>query len=169
MQGWSGKNCFKFSASKLVSVHFCIIQGLYSGPELRLDGALIPVVEKTKFLGLLFDRKLSFIPHINKLRLHSLSSINLLRVVSNINWGGSSDVLLRLFRSLVRSRLDYGCVVYGSARRSYLLKLDPIHHQGLRLCLGAFRTSPVESLYSEAREPSLSPRRRLLSLKYFIK
>ena len=32
--------------------------------------------------------------------------------------------------------------------------LDPIHHQGLRLVLGAFRTSPSESLLAEANEPS---------------
>ena len=40
--------------------------------------------------------------------------------------------------------------MYGSARKSYLQKLDPIHNQGLRLCIGAFRTSPVESLYVDA-------------------
>ena len=33
--------------------------------------------------------------------------------------------------------------------------LDPIHNQGLRLALGALRTSPVASLYVEADEPSL--------------
>ena len=53
------------------------------------------------------------------------------------------------------SKLDYGCIIYGSARKSYLQMLDPIHNQGLRLALGAFRTSPVASLYVEADEPSL--------------
>jgi hypothetical protein len=43
--------------------------------------------------------------------------------------------------------------------------LDTIHHQGLRLALGAFRTSPVESLYAEAREPSLHLRPKKLSLQ----
>ena len=44
--------------------------------------------------------------------------------------------------------------MYGSARKSYLQMLDPIHNQGLRLCLAAFRNSPVESLYVDAHEPS---------------
>ena len=35
-------------------------------------------------------------------------------------------------------------------------QLDPIHHQGLRIALGAFRTSPAQSLYLEAHEPSLA-------------
>ena len=34
--------------------------------------------------------------------------------------------------------------------------LDPVHNQGLRLCLGAFRTSLVESLYVDAHELCLS-------------
>ena len=42
------------------------------------------------------------------------------------------------------------------------MMLDTVHHQGLRLALGAFRTSPVESLYVEAEEPSLYLRREKL-------
>ena len=37
--------------------------------------------------------------------------------------------------------------IYGYARKSYLQMLDPIHNQGPRLALGAFRSSPVASLY----------------------
>ena len=40
--------------------------------------------------------------------------------------------------------------------------LVPIHNQGLRLALGAFRTS-VASLYKEADESSLYSRREKLS------
>ena len=33
---------------------------------------------------------------------------------------------------------DYGSIVNGSARKSYLQMLDTVRHQGLRLALGAF-------------------------------
>ena len=46
---------------------------------------------------------------------------------------------------------------------------DPIHNRGLRLALGAFRTSTVASLYVEADEPSLYSRREKLSLQYVIR
>ena len=49
---------------------------------------------------------------------------------------------------------------------SYLQMLDPVHNQGLRLCLGAFKTSPVESLYVDTHEPCLGARRAKLSLQY---
>ena len=98
-----------------------------------------------------------------------LNISNLLKVVSHTSWGADRTTLLKLYRSLVRSKLDYGCIIYGSARKSYLQMLDPIHNQGLRLALGAFRTSPVASLYVEADEPSLYSRREKLSLQYAIR
>ena len=41
--------------------------------------------------------------------------------------------LLKLYRSLVRSKLDYGCAVYESAAKISLAELDPLHNQGLRV------------------------------------
>ena len=59
--------------------------------------------------------------------------------------------------------------MYGSACKFYMQMLDPIHNQGLRLCLGAFRTYPVESLYVDAKEPSVGARRAKFSLQYASK
>ncbi|GFO39494.1 RNA-directed DNA polymerase from mobile element jockey [Plakobranchus ocellatus] len=77
--------------------------------------------------------------------------------------------LLRLYRTLVWSKLDYGSVIYGSAKKHVLRPLDPIHHQGLRIALGAFRTTHIKSLYAEAGEPSLEHRRMKLAFKYVLK
>ena len=71
--------------------------------------------------------------------------------------------------SLVRSQLDYGSFIYRSARKFYIKKLDPIHHEGLRLVLGAFKTSPVDSLYTKAHEAPLQLRSEKLALQYCIK
>jgi len=109
------------------------------------------------------------LPHINYLRKKCQKSLNLLRVVAHTEWGGDRTVLLQLYQALVRSKLDYGCMIYGSARPSYIKKLNPIQNQGLRLCLGAFRTSPETSLHVEADELPLDLRREKLSLQYVMK
>jgi hypothetical protein len=70
----------------------------------------IPVVNETKFLGLIFDSKLSFKLHIAYLK-KCLKAMNLLRVVANTGWGADSTTLLCLYRSIIRSKLDYGCIV----------------------------------------------------------
>ena len=89
--------------------------------------------------------------------------------MGHTDWGADCIILLRLYHLLVHSKLDYGCIVYWSACWSILKQLDPIHHQGLRIVLGAFRTSPAQSLYIEAHEPSLTTHRLKLSLNYVLK
>ncbi|GFQ70403.1 RNase H domain-containing protein [Trichonephila clavata] len=101
----------------------------------------------------------SRLPH---LKIRSAKARNILKVLANTRWGADRTSLLRLYRALIRSKLDYGSVVYSSACKSLLKILDPVHHQGLRLCLGAFHTSPVESLYAEAYEPPLDLLRKLI-------
>ena len=65
--------------------------------------------------------------------------------------------------------MDYSCFVYQSARKSYLKSLNNVYHAGLRLALGAFKTTPVESLYAEANEPLPKLRCNNLALKYYTK
>ena len=165
---WSNKNGFRFSKTKTNCTHFCNLRNCHRDPDLYLDGTRIPVKDESKFLGLIFDKKLSFIPHIKYLKAKCIKALNILKVVSSHEWGADKTVLLRLYRSLIRSKLDYGSIVYGSARKSYLNALNTIHHHGIRIALGAFRTSPVESLYVEANEPSLELRRQKLSMQYAI-
>ena len=50
-----------------------------------------------------------------------------------------------------------------------MAKLDPSHNQCLCISVGAFRFSPVESLYVEAHEPPLEIRRQKLVLQYILK
>ena len=113
---WTNENGFKFSKIKTKCMHFCNSRKLHTDPELTLDVARIEVVKEYKFLGLIFDSKLSFIQHINYLSSKCQKTPNLLRVVSSLDWGAERKVMLRLFRSHVRCKLDYGSIVYGSAR-----------------------------------------------------
>ena len=83
--------------------------------------------------------------------------------------GSRQKDFTKSLQTIVRSKLDYGCIVYGSARPSYLKTLDKIHHQGIRLAVGGFRTSPADILLVQAKEPSLKNRREKLSLQFGIK
>ena len=73
-----------------------------------------------------------FLSHIKYLKAKFLKALNLLKVLSHTSWGADRTTIFKLYRSLVQSKLDYGCIIYGSARKSYLQMLDPIHNQGLR-------------------------------------
>ena len=138
-------------------------------PNVRIGDTPLSVEESTKFLGLWWDSHLSFKKHIRALKTECKEALNLIRVVAHLKWGGDRDTLLMLYRAIVRSKLDYRCIVYGTASNTDLRQLDSIHNAGVRVALGAFCTSPVSSMYTEANEAPLEERRLKLSMHYYLK
>jgi hypothetical protein len=125
---------------------------------IRVHCALGSLVGKEiRYLGVIFDCKLLFLTS-QCLKKKNSEKPDIIKVIANTKWGADKNILLHLYRSLIWSKLDYGCIVYGAARRSHIKSLNAIHHQGLRLCTGAYRTS-VHVLYVEANEPPLNLRR----------
>ncbi|GBN17019.1 hypothetical protein AVEN_64995-1 [Araneus ventricosus] len=166
---WCDQNGYKISQSKSCCVHFCRKRSLHPEPEIYIRVGIIPVVPEVRFLGVMFDRKLSFQRHILFVRKKCEKLLNILKVLSNTSWGADKSSLLRIYEALILSRIDYGCIAYGSSSNSALKKLDTVHHSALRICSGAFRTSPVQRLYVVCHQLPLSLRRQKLSLQYYFK
>ncbi|GFV31358.1 putative RNA-directed DNA polymerase from transposon X-element [Trichonephila clavipes] len=74
-------NGHSISASKSCCVHFCHKRGILPDPEIRIRDVQIPVVPDVRFLGVIFDRRLTFLPHILHLRKRCEKSLNLLKVL----------------------------------------------------------------------------------------
>ena len=160
-------NSFKISkkTKQTQCVHFCQLRKMNNNPTLNLDGSEIPVVNQYKFLSVIFDQTLPFIPQIQYLKEKCSKTFKLLRVITHKDWGVDQNTLLKLYRILIRSKINYGCFIYGAAIKSYLESLQTVHYEGLRLVLGAFRTFSVESLYSEAYKLPLKLRFTKLGLQ----
>ena len=163
---WATYHGFKFSPAKTVAMHFHKRRGFFQ-PTLSLGMCPLQFVEEAKFLGLTFDPRLTWVPHVKGLKTRATQALGLLRTLAHTTWGTDRSLLLRLYRSLVRSKLDYGCEAYSSASPAVLSMLDPVHNTALRICTGAFRSSPVQSLYAESGEPPLSLHRDYMNLLYY--
>ena len=66
----------------------CNLRCHHPNPELYLNKTRIDVVTEFKFLGVIFDTKLTFLPHINALKKKCKKALNLLKVVAHSEWGG---------------------------------------------------------------------------------
>ena len=170
IEKWTRDNGFTIAVGddKTVAMHFCRHRSC-ENPDLVINGQQIRFVKEKKFLGLIWDTKLNFKAHIKYLKQKCQNSLNIIKILSHTDWGAGKKVLLKLYRALVRSKLDYGCIIYRNASETDLKTLDVVHNQGIRLCLGAFKSSPIESLYVEANEPPLRERRLELMMKYGLR
>jgi ribonuclease HI len=166
---WSLLNGFRFSVGKTVCLHFCRRTRYCPDIVLRLYGQRIPVRNEAKFLGLTFDRRLSYSPHIAQLRDRCASRSNILKVVSRMSYGADRTTLLRLYNALIMPVLDYGAIIYDGALSCAKVSLDSLHHACVRVATGAFRTSRRASLLVDAGVMPLDLRRKRLALRYACK
>ena len=150
-------------------MHFCHRLGNCQGVPLRLYGVDIPLEQSVRFLGVQLDRKITYKHHLKSLRLKCMKVLNLLKCVARTSYGADRATLLLLYRSLIRSKLDYACIVYNRACASHKRILDTVHHTALRVVTGALRASAISSILADAHEPPLSRRRYLLSMRYACK
>ena len=163
------ENCgFKFSSSKTCAVTFTR-QHSVPEPLLKLYKEPIQYKNSTKFLGIIFDTRLTWEPHIEHLKIECTKTLNMIKVLSHTTWGADRKTLLMLHNSLILSKIDYGCQIYASATKSKLSKLNPVHNAGLRLSTGAFKSTPIESLYAESGFYSLEYRRIKICLRYYMR
>ena len=125
------ENGFKLSASKTVCIHFQQKYGFFPDLNILLGKTPIKVAKETKFFGLIFDSNLTGGEKVQYLKFSCRKALIILWVVGHTDCGADRIVLLRLYRGFVRSILDYGCVVYGSARQS--IGSDPLSGPAYRV------------------------------------
>ena len=66
----------KFPKQKLSACIFVDLKIMHNNPTLYVDGSEIPVVDQYKFLWVIFDKKLSFIPHSQYLKRNIAKHLN---------------------------------------------------------------------------------------------
>ena len=113
-------------------------------PQRTLHGSRIQVRESTCSLGLITDKRLNWKDHVDHLRAKCTSSVNLIKHVSHLSWGADRKTL-RLYTTLVQSKLDY-----GASKSSVLKCLEPIQNACLRAITGAFQSFPAVYLSPNA-------------------
>jgi len=99
LQEWADSNGFKFTSTKTVCLHFCRLRKLHPYPHLFLNYSRIPVVEEVEFFGIIFDKKLSFLPHLRYLKDKCTEALNLLHVVAHTSWGADQQTIASLLIS----------------------------------------------------------------------
>lgn len=81
--------------------------------------------------------------------------------------GARQTTLKAIYSGLIKSILDYRCVVYRSAASTSLKELYNIHYQASKLRTGAFKITLTAALKVEIGEMPLEMRRIQLSLNYW--
>jgi hypothetical protein len=174
---WARDNAVAFDDSKSELLHFhrthddtqtnatnvklpngmVITPGTQGGPK-----------DVVRWIGIYFDRKLTFTHHV-KLKLTAGSrSFNALCSRVRYETGLSPSATRSLYRACVISRSDFGAEIWWSGQKALAQKLQMQRNSALRRILNAFRSTPIVALLNEAAIPPVLVRRHHKQRKYTL-
>lgn len=96
LETWSQITGFKFSNTKTKAIHFCKLRKAHNNPNIRLNNINIEFVSTIRFLGVIFDKTLSWADHIQKIKTECSHRINILKSLSHHKWGAHRASLLNI-------------------------------------------------------------------------
>ena len=160
---------FTFSAPKTNCIHFHRKKNFVSPLKLTLNGRIIPNREYITYLGITLDQKLNWKEHIRRVKCDTIKRLDILKCISHTKWGSDRTTMLRLYNAIIRSKLEYGSFLINTPQEKTFQQLDTVQNAALRLCTGAYRSSPIDSIYAESGIPPLNKRRAQLLLQYYAR
>ncbi|VVC39002.1 Reverse transcriptase domain [Cinara cedri] len=162
---WSTLSGFKIASQKSQ----CILLTNKKGQNhihIQLNDNIIPNNNTIKILGVCFDKKINWVQRLKYLKISLIRSLNIMKMISHTTWGGDENTLIKIHRHLIRSRMDYGASIYQSAKPNHHNIVDTTYKTSIRIALGAFRSSPIESIRNLVFEPPPELRKIERSLIY---
>ena len=152
---WSVKWKLQLSESKCTLSFFSQHPGEASWhPSLEVEGNFLRFEPNPVFLGVRYDRVLSFRQHAEMVAARAAGRSRVLSMLAGQDWGWRRASLLPVFLALVRSVLDYCAAGWQPwLSRSNFEILTRAQNRALRLVTGQCRTTPVEALALEAGVP----------------
>ena len=137
--------------------------------KLRLCGKELEFQNNVRFLGIIFDRYLSWDDHINFVIGRCEKDINLIRAIKGQEWGANKKCLFTVYNALIKSKIQYGLLVYGSANKSKIKKLQVLQNRAIKVILGVPAYTRTEGIQAETGEFSIQDQIDILSLKYWAR
>ena len=98
--------------------------------SLTFNGETLTPREEVEVLGVTYDRKLTFSTHLQQLAREASGKLASLRRISYLL---DAKGLELLYKSQVRSSLEYACLAWGGAASKHLALLDKVQDRAARL------------------------------------
>lgn len=89
-----------------------------------MDDQEIPESQSATFLGVTFDKHLSWMEHLQKTITKAKGACNILKSFAGIKWGSHPKYLLTIYKGFVRAILEWGVLCYLNANKQDLNRLD---------------------------------------------
>ena len=103
--------------------------------NLILYGETLKIYPQMKFLGIIFDSKLTFQPHFEDILERRNSRYYRLRLLANKKWGPSPATLIQIYKQCVRPIFEYGSLSTITISDNIISKIQRLQNKFIQLAL----------------------------------
>ena len=103
--------------------------------NLKLYGETLKTYPQVKFLGIIFDSKLTFQPNIEDILERCNNGYNRLRLLANKTWGPSPATLIQIYKQCVWPIFEYGSLSTITVSDHIISKIQQLQNKFIWLAL----------------------------------
>ncbi|XP_026475710.1 uncharacterized protein LOC113380860 [Ctenocephalides felis] len=166
---WMRSNHLNLSLIKTKGILFTRHRKFLYPQEINMGNWNCKIDDSLKILGVIFDKKMTFRAHVEEVVKKCEVGKNIIRRLVGTDWGAHPSACLAIYKSIIRSHIDYGYIIYGGISTNIQGMLDKAQLSALRLCLGTIRSTPRIAVLAEAGEAPLNIRKQILTNRFLIK
>jgi ribonuclease HI len=155
---WANRWCVSINTDKCSKTLFTLSPKQKAG-DIKIGEELLREDKQPTYLGVTFDDKLTWKEHINKATTKARRKLAILRKLSGTTWGANGNILRKVYQQGIRPHLEYGSAAWCPASNTTLQELNKVQNQGLRIILGAMKSTPIVEMEKMGRMQTLSERR----------
>ena len=153
LEKWLLKWRLRMSAHKCQHIIFSNGNNSIRDLKLELFGEPIPYEAHPRFLGVTFDRGLTFDEQIKSIKEKCIKRLNIIRIISHKSWRLNKKTLLATYFALVRSIVDYNAFFINVIANNKIDTLQSIQNQAIR---SIFKPPPLTNLQRLASQHNVS-------------
>ena len=103
--------------------------------NLTLYGEPLKIYPQVKFLGIVFDSKLTFQKHFEDILERCNNRYYRLRLLANKKWGPSPATIIQIYKQCVRPSFEYGSLSTITVSDNIISKIQRLQNKFIRLAL----------------------------------
>ena len=131
---WGRTWQIKFAAEKSQALVISRMRDQGLNRVIRMEGSDIKSVTHLKVLGVTFDSSLCFDKHIKDIARIASMKLSYLRRITNLL---TAESIQQLYKSQIRSSMEYAALAWSGAAQTHLAVLDKIQDRASRLVTNA--------------------------------
>ena len=145
LNAWAEEWCVSINKEKSSTTLFTLSTKQKAG-TIKLGGTPLREDEEATYLGVTFDRRQTWKPHIARAEAKARRKLAILRKLAGTTWGANERILKTVYQGTVRPHLEYGSTAWSTTAKTNLQALDRVQNQALRLITGAMRSTPIREM-----------------------